>query len=602
MIAIQAESYCHVLKEVVELVIILQPLFCMILGVCKTFVVCAGHHKINEGFAISCRIKYIKYNVDKKCNTCYNELVTKRNNFVTYLKDNVINGGSHMIKPSKRWYAVLVSAGIIASTTITYGANDNKVIYDDSNVSIAIAVERYVASESDAANRNTEEDLLKNTLSGSVSDDETEDENAEETSEEELNGDAISKEADENKAEKNDEVSTEEKADKADENSVEENVDKDNEESAEEITEQAAEASDGNTEAAVQANKTSVFEGKALVKANDYVNIREGAGVEYDRIGKIGFGGELNVIEKGAEWSIVSSGNCYGYIKNEFLVFGEEADSFAEANLSKMAVVNATSLNVRAEGNENGECITMIPNGGRYKILGQGDDWTCIQVDDTTSGYVKNDYISIGYNTVSAVTVAEEEAQNGETALEDNSEETIEEQSETQTVADETTDQSTMDETENQQASETVEEETTEQPETVAEETTEQPAEEAPAVNPNANSVVEYALQFVGNPYVYGGTSLTNGTDCSGFTMSVYANFGVALNRSAADQSRNGTEVSLSELQPGDLVFYDHGTGYIGHVALYIGNGQIVHASTSRTGIIVADVNYSTPCMATRVY
>ena len=111
--------------------------------------------------------------------------------------------------------------------------------------------------------------------------------------------------------------------------------------------------------------------------------------------------------------------------------------------------------------------------------------------------------------------------------------------------------------------------------------------------------VVDYATQFVGNPYVWGGSSLTNGADCSGFTMSVYANFGVSLPHSAAAQSGCGTAVDLSEIQPGDLLFYSSGGG-IGHVSIYMGNGQVVHASSSTTGIIISDVGYRTPCCARR--
>src|SRR5699024_2107256 len=88
-------------------------------------------------------------------------------------------------------------------------------------------------------------------------------------------------------------------------------------------------------------------------------------------------------------------------------------------------------------------------------------------------------------------------------------------------------------------------------------------------------NIVNFALQFVGNPYVYGGTSLTNGADCSGFTQAVYRNFGISINRTSRDQASNGTAVSLSNVQPGDLIFYKNGSS-IGHVALYIGNGQVV--------------------------
>lgn len=103
--------------------------------------------------------------------------------------------------------------------------------------------------------------------------------------------------------------------------------------------------------------------------------------------------------------------------------------------------------------------------------------------------------------------------------------------------------------------------------------------------------MVEYAKQFLGNPYVWGGTSLTKGTDCSGFTMGIYRHFGISLPHSSKAQAGYGTKVSLSEAKPGDLVFYSSG-GSINHVAMYIGNGQVIHASTKKTGIKISNVSY----------
>jgi cell wall-associated NlpC family hydrolase len=114
-------------------------------------------------------------------------------------------------------------------------------------------------------------------------------------------------------------------------------------------------------------------------------------------------------------------------------------------------------------------------------------------------------------------------------------------------------------------------------------------------------SIVSFATQFVGNPYVWGGTSLTNGADCSGFTQSVFANFGISIPRTAAAQACSGTAVDLSEIQAGDLLFYDNG-GSIGHVSIYMGNGQVVHASSSSTGIIISDYGYRTPVSARRYW
>ena len=107
-------------------------------------------------------------------------------------------------------------------------------------------------------------------------------------------------------------------------------------------------------------------------------------------------------------------------------------------------------------------------------------------------------------------------------------------------------------------------------------------------------SLVQFALQFVGNRYVWGGTSLTNGIDCSGFTMQVYARYGVGLPHHAASQPAYGNRISASEAKPGDLFFYGSGSS-ISHVGIYIGNGQIVHASNARTGIKISSAYYRTP-------
>ena len=144
------------------------------------------------------------------------------------------------------------------------------------------------------------------------------------------------------------------------------------------------------------------------------------------------------------------------------------------------------------------------------------------------------------------------------------------------------------------------------EPETSAPET-EAPETEAPATEDTSSSsdlgqqIASYAVQFVGNPYVYGGTSLTNGADCSGFVQSVFANFGIGLFRTAASQASGGTSVSLDSLQAGDLLFYSS-SGSIDHVALYIGGGQIVHAANSASGIIISNAYYSTPVAARRYW
>lgn len=119
------------------------------------------------------------------------------------------------------------------------------------------------------------------------------------------------------------------------------------------------------------------------------------------------------------------------------------------------------------------------------------------------------------------------------------------------------------------------------------------------------SELVKYALQFVGNPYKYGGTSLTNGADCSGFVQSVFAHFDYSLSRTSRDQAKNAgyTDVALkeSELQPGDLIFYANSSGTVYHVAIYIGDGKVVHAANERKGITISEYTYMKPYKARRV-
>ena len=112
--------------------------------------------------------------------------------------------------------------------------------------------------------------------------------------------------------------------------------------------------------------------------------------------------------------------------------------------------------------------------------------------------------------------------------------------------------------------------------------------------------IADFAVQYVGYPYVYGGNSLTNGVDCSGFTQQVYLHFGYSIPRRASIQATVGTSVAISDLQPGDLVFYGDSEG-VGHVVIYIGNGKVVHASTPSKGIIISDLYYRTPMCAKRI-
>lgn len=291
------------------------------------------------------------------------------------------------------------------------------------------------------------------------------------------------------------------------------------------------------------------FEGKCLAYVEEAVNVRAEPDENAERVGSLPVHGIALVVEKGDTWTKIESGITLGYVRNDYLLFGDAAGSYAEQTCPKVAKVNTTTLYVRAEQNEKSDCLTMIPEGESYEVIQRDDDvdgWTYIQVDSDIEGYVSSEYVDISYGFSHAISVAEEE-------------------------------------------------------EIRRREREAEAARLAEMTSSKRQEVVNYALQFVGNPYVYGGTSLTNGTDCSGFTMSVYAHFGYGLPRTAAAQMQGLASVSLSSIQPGDLLFYKSSDGSIGHVTMYIGGGQVVHASSSTTGIIISSVGYRTPCAAARI-
>ena len=230
-----------------------------------------------------------------------------------------------------------------------------------------------------------------------------------------------------------------------------------------------------------------------------------------------------------------------------------------------MAFANVTSfLYVRSEPTKESEYVGKLYPGYAAKITGPVGEWTAVESGDVT-GYVKTEYILTGAEAQTyaenLVTEAQQEGKEEAEAFTYAVSRKSEEAQMTQEVQ------------ENVQQTETTE-------------VSAQPAS-------NGQAIVDYACQFIGNPYVWGGTSLTDGADCSGFVQSVFAHFGISLPRTTYDQINAGVEVSYDQAMPGDLICYD------GHVAMYIGGGLIVHASTQRTGIKVSNANYR-PILAVR--
>lgn len=309
-----------------------------------------------------------------------------------------------------------------------------------------------------------------------------------------------------------------------------------------------------------EATEEDLFRSLVIAQVNDYVNVRDlPSETDGQVIGKLYNNSVGTFISEENGWYQISSGSVTGYVKAEYCVTGEEAVELARKVGTRIATVTTQTLYVRTEPTTESSVLGMVPEADELLVLDETDGWVKVDVEEGT-GWVSTDYVTLHSEFVQAESKEEEAARLAKEEEERRKarEAAAAKAAQTNAAAAQTT------QTTQSSASYTVGE-----------------------GSEMGVAVAEYALQFVGNPYVYGGTSLTNGADCSGFVMSVYANFGVSLpHSSASDRSQGYAVDSLEEAQPGDLICYS------GHVALYIGDGQIVHASNKKTGIIVSNASY----------
>ena len=288
----------------------------------------------------------------------------------------------------------------------------------------------------------------------------------------------------------------------------------------------------------LKAKVLNMYDHLGVSLASDYINVRSSPkedGIQ-NIVGKFpGYAG-CNILGEEDGWYKIQSGPVTGYVRKDLIATGDTAQNLAVQHAQVMAIVNTESLNVRSEASTDSKAWTAVTSGQRYNVLNQLDGWVQLELDaGDDDGEDQGAYVSTRDHNVT-VQYALQEAIEYYPAV-----------------------------------------------------------EAANAAMAFRNKIVNFACQFVGNRYVWGGTSLTHGCDCSGFTQSVLKNFGISIPRVSRDQARTGSKVTSANMRPGDLIFYANRSGTINHVGMYIGNGQVVNAASTRSGIRIYRWNYRTP-------
>lgn len=328
---------------------------------------------------------------------------------------------------------------------------------------------------------------------------------------------------------------------------------------------------DGKAEAAAINVKELIsnlnYDRLGIAKVDNWLNIRQKPDINSKIVGKLPKNAGCNIYSVKKGWAKIKSGNVSGYVSAEYLVTDEEAEAYALEVGTLVATAKVTTLNARFLPSTDSSKYTLIPEGEDLEVFREevkapfvkkftenhfsGEDKKYIenvdqdamldQLDDWICVRLDNDKVFVSKEYVDISYQLKKAV-----AL------------------------------------------------------TELKEDKSTGVTSTRISMVEYAKQFLGNRYVWGGTSLTNGTDCSGFTMSIYAHFGYGLPRTSGAQANYTRSVSAGDVRPGDLFFYGKG-GSVSHVAMYIGGGMVIHASNERDGIKISNAYYRTPIKIGRV-
>lgn len=297
------------------------------------------------------------------------------------------------------------------------------------------------------------------------------------------------------------------------------------------------------------------YENLGISNVTDYLNVRKGPSTDEKIVGKLPGNCACEIESEENGWYKIKSGEVEGYVYGEYILTGYEANVKAMETMKTQLYVNCDVLNVRSEPSTSCNVSTSVAQGEYLEIVEELDGWYKVNINNLT-GYVYADYVDKVNTLPTGVKIVEVVANSS-----------YGQNSSSNAFVPSGLTYSNLDST----------------------------------VSQTAVDLINYGMQFLGCPYRSGGNSLTNGTDCSGYVMLVFQQFGYSLPRASSAYLNTGyTYIPVSEAKPGDIFLYNYG-GVIGHVGIYIGNGQLMHASTPSQGIKIGSAFYTQPYCALRV-
>lgn len=338
--------------------------------------------------------------------------------------------------------------------------------------------------------------------------------------------------------------------------------------------------------------EASPYENIAITQVSNYVNIRKKPNTDSKILGKIYDNAAATILKtvdgEDGKWYYIKSGSVKGYMKAEFFVTGKKAEKIAKDVGNVLCRTTATTLRLREKASTSSDTLTLLAEDSVYSVLKEnvtnkkGEKFLKVLVsegdeegDDGLKGYISADYADVYVEFEEAISIEEEQA---ELRRQEELKRQEEEAAAAAAAAAENNSSSSSSSGSSSSSSS-------------SSGSSKSSGGSSQSSSSTGAAIAAKAQQYAGwLPYVWGGASLSSGADCSGFTMSIYAAYGISLPHSSSAQASGGRSISSSELQPGDLVFY--GNGGINHVAIYIGGGQICHEANSRRDCVIDSMGY----------